>query len=101
MKKEIKYSGMAGMSTATGATARAIPLQEETFIKILGVNTVNGVKQYSWAEVARTSEGKWTPAGSKGSQGFDPAYEFNDDDAKVNSVYKAWRDPGTGQLLFF
>lgn len=100
-KKEIKYSGMAGMTTATGGTVRSIANQDEHFIKILGKNSVDGVSQYSWVEVARTPDGKWTELGVRGSQGFDPAFELNNANATDQSVYKAWRDASTGQLLFF
>ena len=102
MKREFKASGMAGMATSTGTTLRSIPLQEEKYIRIKGVNTSDpAVKRYAWVEVIRTPAGLWTETGKTGAVGFDPAFEFNNADVTVGQVFKAWREPGTGQLLFF
>lgn len=101
-KREFKASGMAGMASSSGTTLRSIPLQEEKYIKVTGRNTSNpAVKQYSWVEVVRAASGVWTETDKRGGAGFDPAYEFNNSDATVGQVFKAWREPGTGQLLFF
>ena len=99
-RKSISLSGIKGVVTPNGVALQQ-PDSGEFNIKVTAVTTVNGINQYSWTKVTRASDGSWQDSSQKGAPGFDPAYEMNNSNATLNLVYRAKRDPNTGQPLFF
>lgn len=99
--KSDKFSGLNGFSSPTGTSIRNIPADEQFFIRIKTVSTVNGRPVYSWERVNRSATGAWENTGQTGGNGYDAAYELNDQTAPLNQVYRAFRSPDCGQVLFF
>ena len=81
----------------------ARPKQElsyDPYIRLISKSTGSPAK-YSWVEVYRDTSGQWISMTTSGTFAYDPAYEYNNTNATLNSVVRAHRDPRTGQLLFF
>lgn len=77
---------------------QAISLLEDSFcIKITGQSG----NAYSWVRVERNKAHLWEETSERGSFTNDPAYEFNAATATTGQVYKAWRNPTSGEVLFF
>jgi hypothetical protein len=100
MSRKVSFSGMSGRSSETGTTMRNVPNEEEFYIKLVAKYTVGTSFQYSWQSVVRNIT-SWTPTGEGGGPGFDPAYEVNNQDSPINTIYRAYREPNSGEVLFF
>ena len=100
MSRNVSFSGMSGRSSPTGTTMRNVPSEEEFYIKLVAKYTVGTSFQYSWQSVVRNITA-WTPTGESGGPGFDPAYEVNNQDSPINTIYRAYREPNSGEVLFF
>lgn len=100
-RPSITGAGLVGVGSPNGIALGKIDLP--TFwIKVTERITVSGdaPDQYRWKLVTRERSGSWTELVTTGGPGFDPAYEINDQPATVGRVYRAIRDPNTGQVLF-
>ena len=64
-------------------------------------NDTSTPKKYSWIEVYRDTTGQWNNMTMSGNIKYDPAYEYNNSNVTLNTVFQASRDQRTGQLLFF
>lgn len=100
-RPSITGSGLVGVGSANGIALGKIDLS--TFwIKVTERIAVAGdaPDQYKWVQVIRERDGSWKNIVTTGGPGFDPAYEINDQRATVGTVYRAIRDPNSGQVLF-
>lgn len=64
-------------------------------------NDTSTPKKYSWIEVYRDSSGLWNNLTMSGNIKLDPAFEYNNSNVTLNTVFPAKRDQRTGQVLFF
>lgn len=102
-RRRLSAAGMATKSTPYGVSLQPTNANEEFYIRLKSKGTLDatGAAPYSWETVVRNTQNTWTATGQTGGPGFDPAYEANNADSPINTVYRAYRDPGTGQVLFF
>lgn len=77
---------------------QAISLTEDTFY--LKITAVSGTS-HGWVRVERNRAHLWEETSDRVAATVDPAFEINGGTGTVGQVYKAWRHPGTGEVLFF
>lgn len=100
-RPSITGSGLVGVGSSGGIALGKIDLS--TFwLKVTERIAVTGdaPDQYKWKQVIRERNGDWKELVTTGGPGYDPAFEVNDQRAIVGNVYRAIRDPNTGQVLF-
>lgn len=100
-RPSITGSGLVGVGSSNGIALGKIDLP--TFwIKVTERVAITGdaPDQYKWKQVVRERNGSWRDLITTGGPGFDPAFEINDQQATAGKVYRAIRDPNTGQVLF-
>ena len=102
-RRRLSVFGMASKTSQYGTTLTPTNASEEFYIRVTSKGTMglNGQYPYSWERVVRDSQNTWQSTGQTGGPGFDPAYEANNADSPIATIYRAYRDTNTGQLLFF
>lgn len=93
--------GLVGVGTPNGLSLLRMDLPV-FWIKVTARTAGEGdaPDQYRWTQVVRQTDGTWKEIVTSGGPGFDPAYEANDDAVTLNKIYRAIRDPNTGQVIF-
>lgn len=93
--------GLVGVGTPNGLSLLRMDLPV-FWVKVTERIAVAGdaPDQYKWTQVVRERDGSWKDIVTIGGPGFDPAYEVNDQRATVGKVYRAIRDPNSGQVVF-
>jgi len=99
-RRKLSMSGVSGSTDQNGTRLRPITGEEEFYIRLIKKYTVGLTLVYSWVAVVRNLT-EWTTTGAGGGPGLDPAFEVNNQDSPVNTVYRAYREPNSGQVLFF
>jgi len=83
---------------AGNTNGQAITLIEDSFY--IKITEVSG-SAHGWVRVERNTAHLWEETAEKVSATNDPAFEVNGGSGSVGQVYKAWRHPTTGEVLFF
>lgn len=83
---------------AGNTNGQALSIIDDSFyIKITAISgTAHG-----WVRVERNRAHLWDETSERASVTNDPAYEVNAGTGTVGQVYKAWRHPTSGEVLFF
>jgi hypothetical protein len=82
---------------AGNTNGQAVSLLDDSFY--IKINEVVGTA-HSWVRVERNRAHLWEETSDKASHTTDPAYEINAGKGAVGKIYKAWRNPTTGEVIF-
>lgn len=77
---------------------QALSLTDDSFY--IKITEVSGAA-HGWVRVERNRAHLWDETSERASVTNDPAYEVNANAGTVGQIYKAWRHPTSGEVLFF
>lgn len=77
---------------------QALSLTDDSFY--IKITEVSGAA-HGWVRVERNRAHLWDETSQRASTTNDPAYEVNGNAGTVGQIYKAWRHPTSGEVLFF
>lgn len=77
---------------------QAVSITDDSFY--IKITEVSG-SAHGWVRVERNRAHLWDETSERSSATNDPAFEVNGGGGTVGQVYKAWRNPTSGEILFF
>ena len=83
---------------AGNTNGQAVTITDDSFY--IKITEVSG-SAHGWVRVERNRAHLWDETSERSSATNDPAFEVNGGGGTVGQVYKAWRNPTTGEVLFF
>jgi len=83
---------------AGNTNGQAVTITDDSFY--LRITEISG-SAHGWVRVERNRAHLWDETSERSSATNDPAFEVNGGGGSVGQVYKAWRNPTSGEVLFF